>query len=391
MDTHAPCPVCTAAAAARKAPNEAGHSKQRRCSFQGHESTPQHQRSAISNANTQNFLGKSDIYPNFAKQIFGSSHCWFPSVTYRPLHVGVRPTIPKSFHLSIMISVARTVHQQISTNPTQDVHPKHQGEMIKVPYCLTAGSWGYDRASWPSLLLFKYVSVMLALQHDREPWTVPRDNLPDLGGLCIQNSVGFVPKCIYPDQYTLLFAYIISIYSIYTLYTICILRIIEGSLEVKLPTIWRDGKAEVGRVREEKIRDGEDQRGRKSEERRCFTPYHPAPGASSRRLCQGCATRAFDDLVLFDGSHRNTLEVQVKSVKNWEFGPLFDVQKSKKWTLTNLTNLTHLTTLTNYTTLHPTTPHYTTLRYTTLHYTTVHDTSLHYITPHYTTLHYTAI
>ena len=29
-------------------------------------------------------------------------------------------------------------------------------------------------------------------------------------------------------------------------------NIIEGSLEVKLPTIWRDGKAEVGTVREEK-------------------------------------------------------------------------------------------------------------------------------------------
>ena len=28
----------------------------------------------------------------------------------------------------------------------------------------------------------------------------------------------------------------------------------EGSLEVKLPTIWTDGKAEVGRVREEKRR-----------------------------------------------------------------------------------------------------------------------------------------
>jgi len=28
--------------------------------------------------------------------------------------------------------------------------------------------------------------------------------------------------------------------------------IIEGSLEVKLPTIWTDGKAEVGRVREER-------------------------------------------------------------------------------------------------------------------------------------------
>ena len=39
---------------------------------------------------------------------------------------------------------------------------------------------------------------------------------------------------------------------------------IEGSLEVKLPTICRDAKAEVGRVREEKsrsekIRDGESQ------------------------------------------------------------------------------------------------------------------------------------
>jgi hypothetical protein len=29
---------------------------------------------------------------------------------------------------------------------------------------------------------------------------------------------------------------------------------IDGSLEVKLPTIWTDGKAEVGRVREEKSR-----------------------------------------------------------------------------------------------------------------------------------------
>ena len=49
----------------------------------------------------------------------------------------------------------------------------------------------------------------------------------------------------------------------------------QGSLEVKLPTIWTDGKAQTGRssdrekVRREKIRDGEDQRGRKSEERKC--------------------------------------------------------------------------------------------------------------------------
>jgi len=49
--------------------------------------------------------------------------------------------------------------------------------------------------------------------------------------------------------------------------------IIEGSLEVKLPTIWTDGKAEVVRVREEKRR--EEKRREKireekeSEERRC--------------------------------------------------------------------------------------------------------------------------
>ena len=40
--------------------------------------------------------------------------------------------------------------------------------------------------------------------------------------------------------------------------------IIEGSLEVKLPTIWIDGKAEVGRVREEKRREEE----RRSEKRK---------------------------------------------------------------------------------------------------------------------------
>ena len=33
--------------------------------------------------------------------------------------------------------------------------------------------------------------------------------------------------------------------------------IFEGSLEVKLPTIWTDEKAEVGRVREEKRREEE--------------------------------------------------------------------------------------------------------------------------------------
>jgi len=48
---------------------------------------------------------------------------------------------------------------------------------------------------------------------------------------------------------------------------------IEGSLEVKVPTIWTDGKAEMGRVREEKRREekrGEERRGeeRRGEEKR---------------------------------------------------------------------------------------------------------------------------
>ena len=42
---------------------------------------------------------------------------------------------------------------------------------------------------------------------------------------------------------------------------------IEGSLEVKLPTIWTDGKAEVGRVREQKRR-AEKRREEKGRERK---------------------------------------------------------------------------------------------------------------------------
>ena len=51
----------------------------------------------------------------------------------------------------------------------------------------------------------------------------------------------------------------------------CIYRhmyMIEGSLEVKLPTIWTDGKAEVERVREEKKRK-KIREEKESEERRC--------------------------------------------------------------------------------------------------------------------------
>ena len=46
-------------------------------------------------------------------------------------------------------------------------------------------------------------------------------------------------------------------------------------METKLPTVWTDGKAKPGigsemeKVRQEKIRDGEEQKGRKTEERKC--------------------------------------------------------------------------------------------------------------------------
>ena len=76
--------------------------------------------------------------------------------------------------------------------------------------------------------------------------------------------------------------------------------IIEGSLEVKLPTIWTDGKAEVGRVREEKRREEE----RRSEKRKsqkkedvgaqkgrkvakhCFFPLICGSGRSKSRLAK---------------------------------------------------------------------------------------------------------
>ena len=47
---------------------------------------------------------------------------------------------------------------------------------------------------------------------------------------------------------------------------------IEGSLEVKLPTIWTDAKAEVGRVREEKRRREKIREEKESEDRRCRCP-----------------------------------------------------------------------------------------------------------------------
>ena len=114
-----------------------------------------------------------------------------------------------------------------------------------------------------------------------------------------------------------------------------------------------------------------------------------------------------------------------KCTKHTSFGPLLEVEMSKKCTPlwreahfevkmykapgvrttfggSDVVSL-HYTTL-HYTTLHYTTGHYTTLHYTTFHYTSLHSTTLHsttlqlhnytklhYNTLHYTTLHYTTL
>ena len=60
--------------------------------------------------------------------------------------------------------------------------------------------------------------------------------------------------------------------------------ITEGSLEVKLPTIWTDGKAEVGRVREEKRREEE----RRSEKRKS-QKKEDAGARKGRKVAKHCA------------------------------------------------------------------------------------------------------
>ena len=58
----------------------------------------------------------------------------------------------------------------------------------------------------------------------------------------------------------------------------------EGSLEVKLPTIWTDGKAEVGRVREEKRREEE----RRSEKRKSQKKRRSRCAKKDRKVAKHC-------------------------------------------------------------------------------------------------------
>ena len=75
--------------------------------------------------------------------------------------------------------------------------------------------------------------------------------------------------------------------------------LVEGSLDVTLPTIWTDGKADVGRVKEEKSRsekisDGESQKREDAGARKgrkvaihCVFPMICGSEGSKRRLTSG--------------------------------------------------------------------------------------------------------
>ena len=119
-------------------------------------------------------------------------------------------------------------------------------------------------------------------------------------------------------------------------------RLVEGSLEVKLPTIWTDRKAEVGRVREE----GEEERRsekRKSQRKedagarkgkkvaiRCVFPMIGGSGGSKSRLAKAAGAEPsgqMRDEKLHAGAKHIS---KSKSVKTWRSRTTFrswDVEK----------------------------------------------------------------
>ena len=60
-----------------------------------------------------------------------------------------------------------------------------------------------------------------------------------------------------------------NVISVYSVVQNNVVVVVEGSLEVKLPTILTDEKTEVGRAREEKRRRKKIREEKESEERRC--------------------------------------------------------------------------------------------------------------------------
>ena len=110
--------------------------------------------------------------------------------------------------------------------------------------------------------------------------------------------------------------------------------IIEGSLEVKLPTICRDGKAEAGRVREEKsrsekIRDGESQNREDAGARKgrkvaihCVFPMICGSGGSKSNLAKAAGAEPVGQM----------RDEKLHAVEHFSFEPLLEIEMSKKCT-----------------------------------------------------------
>ena len=128
-----------------------------------------------------------------------------------------------------------------------------------------------------------------------------------------------------------------------------IILLIEGSLEVKLPAKWADGKAEVGRVREEKRRRDkireEKVRRKKIQAREkvgtsrftMFVQWFVAPegwkvGSLKRRVQSHLARWEMKNCTqLWREAHFQVKSVQ--STQHTRLGPLSEVDMSKKCTL----------------------------------------------------------
>ena len=96
-------------------------------------------------------------------------------------------------------------------------------------------------------------------------------------------------------------------------YIYILILITEGSLEVKLPKIWTDGKAEVGRVREEKSRREE----RRSEKRK--SPKKEDAGARKESRETLCFSNFFPMIWGSGGSKVGSLKRRVRShLARWE-------------------------------------------------------------------------
>ena len=213
---------------------------------------------------------------------------------------------------------------------------------------------------------------------------------------------------------------------------------IEGSLEVKLPTIWRDEKA-VSREKSQKKEDAGARKGRKVA-KHCVFPMICGSGGSKSRLAKAAGAEKSGEMrdeklhAVVARSRFRSEKVQNTSAPDhfWKLrcwksarrcgakhiskskctkhiktpqcrttfgscdvGKVHAVVARSTFPSQNVQNTTcsrHFGRFRcGFASLHYTTLHYTTLHYTTLHYITLHYTPQHYNYNYTTTLHYTPL